>query len=232
MHIYEGVLSASQHGQEVLLAGAALAAAGTALGLKKLEPERLPQAAVFSAAFFVVSMIHVPLWPSSVHLMLTGVMGVMLGWVAFPVVLVALVLQALLFSYGGLTALGINTCIMAAPAVMCHYLYRRAVASEHESLAMCGGFAAGSTAILFAAMLVAGSLILSGKNEFDSLGKIFAILQLPLAVIEGLVTASVVVLVRKVRPELIDARILSPLSLEIENVRQNNLINLLKTKEH
>lgn len=217
MHIYEGVLSASQHGQEVLLAGAVLAAAGTAIGLKKLEPERLPRAAVFSAAFFVVSMIHVPLWPSSVHLMLTGLMGVMLGWVAFPVVLVALVLQAMLFSYGGLTALGLNTFIMAAPAVACHYLFRRAVASEHESLALGGGFAAGAAAILFAAMLVAASLIASGTNEFDSLGKFFAILQLPLAVIEGLVTASVVALVRKVRPELIDATILSPLPVEMKN---------------
>ncbi len=217
MHIYEGVLSATQNGREILLAGAALAAAGTALGLKKLEPERLPRAAVFSAAFFVVSLIHVPLWPSSVHLMLTGLMGVMLGWAAFPVVMVALLLQAMLFSYGGLTALGLNTFIMAAPAVACHYLFRRAVASEHENMALCGGFAAGSTAILLAATLVAGLLSLSGKDEFDSLGKLFAIMQLPLAIIEGLVTASVVALVRKVRPELLDAPLLTPIPLEIEN---------------
>jgi cobalt/nickel transport system permease protein len=217
MHLYEGVLSASQQGQEVLMAGAVLAAVGTAVGLKKLEPERLPRAAVLSAAFFVVSMIHVPLWPSSVHLLLTGLMGVMLGWSAFPVVLIALILQTMLFSYGGLTTLGLNTFIMAAPAVACHYLFRRAVASMHESLTLCGGFAAGSAAILLAAMLVAGSLILSGKNEFDSIGKVFAILQLPLAVIEGLVTASVVGLVRKVRPELLDAPLLSPLPLEVKN---------------
>jgi cobalt/nickel transport system permease protein len=217
MHIFEGVLSASQHGQEILLAGAALAAAGTAVGLKKLDPERLPHAAVLSAAFFVVSLIHVPLWPSSVHLMLTGLMGVMLGWTVFPVVLVALVLQAMLFSYGGLTTLGLNTFVMAAPAVMCHYLFRRAVASEQEGASLCGGFAAGSAAILMSAMLVAVSLSLSGKSEFDSLAKIFAILQLPLAVIEGLVTASVVALVRKVRPELVEAPILSPIPMEIEN---------------
>ena len=216
MHIYEGVLAASQHGREILIAGSALAAACMAIGLKKLDPERLPRAAVFSAAFFVVSLVHVPLWPSSVHLLLTGLMGVMLGWTAFPVVLVALLLQAMLFSYGGLTTLGLNTFIMAAPAVGCYYLFRRAVASEHESMAISGGFAAGGAAILLSALLVAGSLVLSGKNEFDSLGKFFTIMQLPLAVVEGLVTASVVVLVRKVRPELLDAPILSPIPLEIK----------------
>jgi cobalt/nickel transport system permease protein len=217
MHIYEGILTVSVGGQAVLAAGAALTAAGTAIGLRTLEPERLPRAAVLSAAFFVVSLIHVPLWPSSVHLMLTGLIGVMLGWAAFPVILVALSLQAILFSYGGLTALGLNTFVMAAPAVICHYLFRRAVIVEQDRPAFAAGFAAGSAAIVMSALLIAISLSLSGKSEFDSLGKIFAVLQLPLAVIEGLVTASVVSLVRKVRPELLYAPLLSPAHVELEN---------------
>jgi cobalt/nickel transport system permease protein len=217
MHIYEGVLSVTAGGQAILLAGAALTAAGTAVGLRTLEPERLPRAAILSAAFFVVSLVHVPLWPSSVHLMLTGLIGVMLGWAAFPVILVAVLLQAILFSYGGLTALGLNTIIMAAPAVICHYLFRRAVIVEPDRPALAAGFAAGSAAILMSALLVAVSLSLVGKSEFDSLGKIFAVLQLPLVVIEGLVTASVVALVRKVRPELLNAPLLSPARLEVEN---------------
>ncbi|MCC6126252.1 MAG: cobalt transporter CbiM [Pirellulales bacterium] len=217
MHIYEGVLLVSERGREVLLAGATLAVLGTGIGLRRLEPERLPRAAVLSAAFFVVSLVHVPLWPSSVHLLLTGLMGVMLGWSAFPAVLVALLLQAMLFSYGGLTALGLNAFIMAAPAVACHYLFRRAAASENERLALGGGFAAGATAILLSGLLMAGSLMLGGRTEFDSLGKILAILQIPLAVIEGLVAASAVALIRKVRPELIAAPILAAIPREREN---------------
>jgi cobalt/nickel transport system permease protein len=216
MHIYEGVLAASQHGREVLLAGAVLSAAGTAIGLKKLDPQRLPRAAVFSAAFFVISMIHVPLWPTTVHLLLTGLMGVMLGWAAFPVILVALILQAVFFSYGGVTTLGLNTFIMAAPAVACSYLFRRTVASENLAWVYGGGFAAGATAILLCAMLVACSLMLAGK-EFDSLGRIFFAGQLPLAAVEGLVSASVIVLIRKVRPELLDAPMLATAHMEFEN---------------
>jgi cobalt/nickel transport system permease protein len=216
MHIYEGVLAATPHGREILLAGTALAAMGTAIGLKKLDPEHLPRTAVFSAAFFVISSIHVPLWPTSVHLLLTGLMGVMLGWIAFPVILVALTLQAVLFSYGGLTVLGLNTFIMAFPAVVCYYLFHRAISSERETLAFCGGFAAGAFAIFLSALLVACSLALAGK-EFESLGRIFFVSHAPLILTEGLVSASVTALIRKVRPELFDAPILTPIPIKAEN---------------
>jgi cobalt/nickel transport system permease protein len=217
MHIYEGVLAASPQGREVLFAGTLLAASCTAWGVKKLDPEQLPRVALLSAAFFVISTIHVPLWPTSVHLMLTGLMGLMLGWTAFPAVFVALLLQALLFSYGGLTTLGLNTFIMAAPAVVCHSLFRRTVAMPHEGLALSGGFVAGALAILLSAILVAVSLMLGGKNEFDTLGKFFAVLQVPQAIVEGFVTAGVVVLVRRAKPELFCCMPLQSVPVEIEN---------------
>ena len=56
MHISEGVLSTP-----VLLSGAALTVVGTAIGLKKMDYDRIPQVAVLSAAFFVASLIHVPI---------------------------------------------------------------------------------------------------------------------------------------------------------------------------
>lgn len=125
MHIYEGILSCSAHGQELLAAGALVAAAGTAVGLRKLDPQRLPQAGLLSATFFVASLVQVPIGPSSVHLILSGLLGLVLGWAAFPAVLIALTLQAAFFSIGGPTTLGLNTVIMALPAVVCYYLFRR-----------------------------------------------------------------------------------------------------------
>ena len=62
MHISEGVLSGN-----VLLAGGALAAAGTAIGLKKLDYEQIARVGILSAAFFVASLVHVPIGPSNVH---------------------------------------------------------------------------------------------------------------------------------------------------------------------
>ena len=52
MHISEGVLSAP-----VLIAGGALTVAGSAIGLKKLDYDRLAQVGILSAAFFLASLM-------------------------------------------------------------------------------------------------------------------------------------------------------------------------------
>ena len=111
MHISEGVLSPA-----VLAGGAGLAVVGTTIGLKKLDYEAIPRVAILSAAFFVATLIHVPIGPVAEHLVLNGLMGLLLGWLAVPAILIALFLQALLFQFGGLTALGVNTVTMAAPS--------------------------------------------------------------------------------------------------------------------
>ena len=89
MHISEGVLSGP-----VLISGAALAAAGTAIGLKRLDYDRIAHAGVLSAAFFVASFIHVNIGPSSVHLILNGLVGMVLGPAAFVSVFVGLTLRS------------------------------------------------------------------------------------------------------------------------------------------
>ncbi|MBW2633120.1 MAG: cobalt transporter CbiM, partial [Deltaproteobacteria bacterium] len=118
MHISEGILSAP-----VLIAGGGAAIAGTALGLKAIDYDRISTVGILSSAFFVASLIHVNVGPSSTHLVLNGMVGLMLGWAAFPAILVALILQAFLFQYGGITVLGVNTVIMALPAVICYYVF-------------------------------------------------------------------------------------------------------------
>ena len=109
MHVYEGVLTVTTHGKEVLLAGAVVAAAGTAIGLRKLDYERVPRVAVLSAVFFVASLIHVPLGMTSVHLTLCGLMGLILGWAVFPALLIALLLQAVFFQMGDLTSFTLDS---------------------------------------------------------------------------------------------------------------------------
>jgi cobalt/nickel transport system permease protein len=47
MHISEGVLSAP-----VLVTGAALTAVGVAVGLKKMDYEKIPQVAVLTSAWY------------------------------------------------------------------------------------------------------------------------------------------------------------------------------------
>ena len=67
MHIAEGVLSAP-----VLVGGAGAALAGTAVGLKAIEYDRITRVGILSSAFFVASLIHVNIGPSSTHLVLNA----------------------------------------------------------------------------------------------------------------------------------------------------------------
>ncbi|MHB1033191.1 MAG: cobalt transporter CbiM [Pirellulales bacterium] len=213
MHIWEGVLSQSALGTGVLVAGAALTAAGTAIALRKLDYEQVPRVAVLSSTFFVVSLIQVPLGPASEHLTLNGLVGLVLGWAAFPAMLIALFLQAAL-GVGGLTALGVNTLNMALPAVACYYLFNRAARNGTHTAAFWYGFAAGAIAILASATMTALTLLAAG-DAFRNVSLLMLLGHLPLAVIEGLVTGSVVVFLRKVQPELLAVPETTPEETEV-----------------
>ena len=103
MHISDGVLSAP-----VLISGFVGTAAITAATIRKMDLEEIPKISVITAVFFVASLIKIPAGPTSVHLILNGLVGVILGWRAFPAILLGLILQALLFGHGGVTAIGVN----------------------------------------------------------------------------------------------------------------------------
>jgi cobalt/nickel transport system permease protein len=199
MHISEGVLSAP-----VLITGAALTAAGVAVGLRKMANESIPQVAVLTSAFFVASLIRRPLGPSAVHLVLNGLLGLVLGWAAFPAILVGVLLQGLIFQFGGLTTLGINTFIMAAPAIICHCLFARGIAQRNSSVAMGLAFSCGFVAVLLSAIFLAASLIFTGES-FLELAKLLVVAHLPVMVLEGLVAAFCLAFLMKVKPELLGA---------------------------
>jgi len=197
MHISEGVLSTP-----VLVSGAALAAAGTAIGLKHLDYERIPQVAVLTSAFFIASLVHVPIGPASVHLILNGLMGLLLGWAAFPAILVALLLQAVLFQFGGLTTLGVNTMTMSLPAVICFFAFRSGIRSDRAALFLISAFMCGAGAVLMGSLLVASALVFTGES-FASAAKIIIIAHLPVMAIEGVITALCVKFLKKVKPEIL-----------------------------
>jgi cobalt/nickel transport system permease protein len=198
MHISEGVLSAP-----VLVTGALLTVGGTSLGLKKMDYEKIPEVAVLSSAFFVASLIHVPIGPSSVHLVLNGLVGVLLGWMVFPSILVALALQALLFQFGGFTSLGVNTFNMAAPAVLAYYLFNFPIRRASHFISMLAGFGAGMIGVGLGALFVAIALVTTGES-FLNVAKILVVSHLPVMVIEGIVTAFCVVFLKKVKPEILE----------------------------
>ena len=199
MHISEGVLSPA-----VLLGGAAIAAAGVAAGLKDLDQKEIPSMGILSAAFFVASLIHVPVGPVSAHLILNGLLGLILGWKAFPVILVGAALQALLFQFGGITTLGINTLNMALPAVICYYLFGWGLKSgSGRSVFIFAAFASGCCAVLISGIMVGYSLYLTGE-AFLPVSELVVATHVPVMLIEGGLTTACTLFLRKVRPELLE----------------------------
>ncbi len=196
MHISEGVLSGP-----VLLSGAVIAAAGTAVGLKALDYDRIARVGILSAAFFVASLIHVPVGPSSIHLILNGIVGLILGWGAFPAILVALLLHGILFQYGGITTLGVNTLIMAVPAVICYYLFSPLL-RRRPAIAAAAAFGCGVLSIVLGAAIVGLALVFS-EEGFWAVSGVVVTAHIPVMVIEGIITAFCVGFLRRVYPTLL-----------------------------
>lgn len=197
-HIPDGILSAP-----VLIGGGIVAAAGVAMALRRLDDRAIVRTAILSAAFFTVSLISVPLGPTSVHLMLGGLMGIMLGWGAALAVLVGLALQAVMFGIGGVTTLGVNTLDIAGPGVVMGLLLgpaiRRATGARRGVLAG----VAGAGAVLGTGALVSLVLALSAP-EYSPVARIVLATYVPLALVEAAITAAVVSFLARTEPAALE----------------------------
>ncbi|MDR2133950.1 MAG: cobalt transporter CbiM [Treponema sp.] len=191
MHISEGVLS-----PPVIAIGWGIAAAGLGAGLKKTAARELPETALVASVLFLASLVHVPLGPSSIHLTMLGLAGILLGWSAVPALFVALLLQAVLFQFGGLLSLGVNTAVMGSAALSAFGAWRlftkgkgaapgRMPAAGTKSAA---AFACGFIAVITGSALVTLSLFLSSRDLVSTGALIFAA-NIPLAAVEGVLTA-------------------------------------------
>lgn len=118
VHISDGVLSFPW-----LVGGFVVAAGLMLLGSFRVRDEEIPRIALLAAAFFVASLIHVRVGPTSVHLVLNGLVGVLLGRRAALAIPLGLFLQAALIGHGGYTTLGVNSCVLTLPALFAGVLY-------------------------------------------------------------------------------------------------------------
>jgi len=212
MHIPDGILPVP-----VTAAGYAATAAVTWYSLRKINqqenPRReIPKASLLTAAFFVVSWIHIPVPPTSVHLVLNGLLGAMLGYFAFPAILIGLFFQAVMFQHGGLTTLGVNAMMMGFPAIIAYYIFRLRKLGNKESVRKTAvfGFLAGAVAIAISVVMFVVILITNIPADLDvgtERAAIYtlAIAHIPIIAIEGAITSLLAVFLQRVRPELLES---------------------------
>lgn len=200
MHIADGVLSGP-----VLLGATAVAGAGLSVALRRLDPDDVPRVGMASALFFVASLVHVPVGVASAHLLLTALVGILLGWAAFPAFLAALILQLLLFGYGGLTVLGANLLVFAVPAVACHAVARRWLRGDRPARLTPVAALLGAAGVLGSGLVLAVLLGLSGRELLPAAGAVLAA-HGPVLFAEAFVTAASVVAIAHAKPELLPWR--------------------------
>lgn len=198
MHISDGVLPTT-----VTLGSYAVSAAICAWSVKRTSSDDLPKVAVMTAAFFVASLIHVPFGPTSVHLLIPGLIGVLLGPSAFLAILLGLVLQSLLFQFGGLTALGANALMMGLPALLAGLIFHHTRGSTRQQATLAGALCAAGSTILSAILLAL--LLACGGEDFLGVAKLAVAAHLPVVLVEAAVAGAVVSFLFRVKPELLAA---------------------------
>lgn len=188
-------------------AGFVLAALLAVWGAWRITDEEIPRVALLTSAFFVVSLIHIPTGVTSVHLLLNGLLGVILGRRVCLAIPVGLFLQAM-FGHGGYGTLGLNTCIFVLPALLARALFvvgglRRVTSTE--ALALLGA-GVGSFTALFTLSLNCLVLHFGGQEDWPALVSFVLVAHVPVVIVEGIVLGSSVPYVARVKPELFGRR--------------------------
>lgn len=173
VHIADGVLR-----PEWLVTGWLITLFGVSLSLRHLSPDVISRLALAAAAFFVASSLHFPVGIGRVHLLLTGLVGVLAGDRSILVVFVGLVLQLLLLGHGGLTTLGVNTIAMGMPAILVGRLAARGV----------NGFVIGVLGVALTLLVNGAAIYLGAVPEVRSASLAFILVHIPVAAVEGFVT--------------------------------------------
>lgn len=198
MHIADGVL-----GLEATIVVSTISAIALFKAIKELKNEDISITAVCSAMFFIASFIHIPFGVTQIHLILLGVIGILISWSSFVSIFVALLLQALLLGYGGISSLGVNLFIMAMPAVIIYYLYNlQIIKNLNDKIKF---FLVGFLGTFFATLFLTLILYFS-KEEFNYVALSIFGVNIITMVIEGVVSMFLLLFIKKVYPKILENR--------------------------
>ena len=232
MHISDGVLPTW-----VLIAGWILAAllliASVSLSKREMSNinEKVPQVAVVTAALFVACIFKIPAGPlpTTLHLMLAGFAGILLGPLAFVCIFISLLLQAMLIQFGGVTVLGVNTLLMGVPAIVGWILFKY-LSKTKLPFAISGAFtsviAVTITTILLGIVFYISGIdlaslsamldLVSGIPVLSTIADLLKtypalltflmifLMNIPLMIAEGIISAFMLPFIEKVKPEMLE----------------------------
>jgi len=199
MHIADGIVSGS-----VIAAGFGVTALLAAVTMRNVELEEIPKISVVTAVFFVANFIHIPLVVASIHLILNGLAGVILGKRAFMAIMLGVVLQAF-FGFGGVSVIGVNSVMLGGGAMLAYGVWqcRNYVAIPNKEIIF--GALAGGMGIFFSGCILALALVTTGE-AFMTAAQLVLGYHVVLMIIEGAVTGACVGFLLKTKPDLLSGQ--------------------------
>jgi cobalt/nickel transport system permease protein len=209
MHMSDGLVNVPTAAVFGLIAAVGLAVAASR-ARADLDERTAPMAGLVTAFVFAVQMINFPILPgASGHLLGGALVAILVGpWVGSLCIAIVLVVQALLFADGGLTALGANITNMALVGVFTGYLVARALrglARRSRGGLIATAFVAALVNTVVASLAFVLEYAIGGAGG-ATLGTVFTLmvgLHVLVGIGEGIITAATVAAVAAVRPDLI-----------------------------
>ena len=192
----------------------------------KENREILPLLAVSGAFIFVLSSLKMPsVTGSCSHPTGTGMGSILFGpWITSVLSIIVLIFQALFLAHGGLTTLGANTFSMGIAGPIVGYLvYKGAMKSGinmYIAVFLAALLADWATYIVTSLQLALAFPAASGGvvASFQAFLAVFALTQIPLAIVEGAVTMLMFKYIIQLRSDVL---------LKL-NVASSSIINKLK----
>lgn len=209
MHVPDGFIDTP-----VSVAAGAVAAGAVAASLRgarrELDDRTAPLAGLVAAFVFAVQMLNFPVAAgTSGHLLGGALAAILVGpWTGVLCISVVLLMQAVLFADGGLTALGVNITLMGVVGVTVAYAVFRGLVRllpRARGSVTAASFLAAFVSVPAAAVAFTGIYALGGTADV-SLGKVLTAMvgvHTLIGVGEGVITALTVGAVIAVRPDLV-----------------------------
>jgi cobalt/nickel transport system permease protein len=165
--------------------------------MMKANRDILPLLAVSGAFIFVLSSLKMPsVTGSCSHPTGTGMGAILFGpWITSVLSIIVLIYQAIFLAHGGLTTLGANTFSMGIAGPIVGYLVYKAAmkwgVNMYIAVFLAALLADWSTYIVTSIQLALAFPAASGGvlASFQAFLAVFAMTQIPLAIVEGAVTA-------------------------------------------
>lgn len=213
MHMADALLSPAVGATLWVAAGSVLALSARRVN-EQSDDRLVPLMGVLGAFIFAAQMINfsIPATGSSGHLGGGLLLAILLGPpAAFIVIASVLTVQALFFADGGLLALGANIFNLGVfPCLLAYPLLYRPLAGDGTSRArvVAASMLAAIVGLQAGAVGVVLQTIASGISNlsFATFATLMLPIHLAIGIVEGIVTAVIVLFVQRARPDLFAAR--------------------------